>query len=476
MTAPAPITVRRYSRWLLYALAACAVVMGLTVATLRILLVQVPGYRADIQRWAGEATGYDIRFREVTASWPLSGPELRFTGVELARPGEVEPVISAREFSAGLSLWQLLRDWRPALGHVAASGVDLAVERTAANEYLVQGRTLDELLPRRTSAERPEFDLELEDITVRFLDRSRLPEPLTIRLVRLDADIGRDELTATVEIAPPREYARALRVEVSGDLPLPEPMALPARLDLRVEGQGVSLHRVIRYGWGRSGELETATGNVAVRLEVAKGKVQVAGGAVDLRDVGIETGVGVTGYQQVTGRLEWTRSSSGWDAVLSDLRLRRQGRAAPLTSAELRYAAPTDNSPARWAGSSRFLRLDDVYPLLRAAALSIDRGAGLPRTAGGDVRDVEATFVPQQGARYELRGRFNRLGVTLESGEVAFSGLSGSVAADADGGRLQLDSREAQLTLAQFFRETLGADRLRGSICVWRARASACIG
>ncbi len=462
--------VRRWSRWALYALAACALVMGLTVLTLRLLLVQVPGYRDDIRNWASEATGYDIRFRDLTASWPLTGPELRFTDVQLLRPGETRPVIVAREFAAGLSLWQLLRDWRPALGHVVVSGVELSVERSGANQFLVQGRTLDELIPQRSRDQRPELDLELEDITVRFLDRSRLPEPLTIGLRRLQADIGRDEITAELELTPPREYARRLHIEISGPLPLPEPLALPPRLEVRVEGQGVSLHRVLQYGWGSSGNLQSATGNLAVQLQLADGQVQEAGAAVDLREVGVETGVGISGYQQVAGRLDWTRSATGWDAVLSDLRLRRQDRNAPLTRAELHYTAATAAGGERWSGSSLFLRLDDVYPLLRAVAVGIDRDSGLPRSASGDVRDVEAVFAPTPAgpARYELRGSFSRFGVTLESGETAFSGLTGSVAADADGGRLQLNSRDVRLTLAQLFRDTLRAGQLR-ALLLWRS-------
>ncbi|MBM4196096.1 MAG: TIGR02099 family protein [Gammaproteobacteria bacterium] len=463
-------TWRRAWRWLLYTAAACAVLMGLTVGALRLALAQVPGYREDIRRWASEATGYDIRFASLTASWPLSGPALTFTGVELQRPGENGTVLAAREFSAGLSLWQLLRDWRPALGRVTMRGVTATVERTADDRILVQGRTLDDLLPRRDPSQRLEIGLALEDIAVTFIDRRRLTVPVSLSLLNLRAAIGRDDFSASARLEPPGDYGRMVEIDIAAPLPLPATLSWPQSLTMRAEGQSLNLTRLLEYAGRGEQAVRSARGNVAFELEVTDGRPARAAGAVDLRDVAVETGIGVTGYQRVAGSAEWRGSGGGWNLSVRDLRLRRQGRNAPLTQAELAYRPPEAATAERWSGSAPFLRLDDLYPLIRAAASALGRDAGMPRTASGDVRDAAAEYSPPTtgSPAYSAQARFTRLGLAAEAGDLAVVGLSGTLVADQDGGRLQIGSDGVELSLGQLFRESLQASELK-ALLIWRA-------
>jgi uncharacterized protein YhdP len=221
---PAP---RVALRWLLYVAAGVVIAMALVVGALRLLLPLAPRFQDDIRAWALQATGYDLRFGSISASWPLSGPELRFVDVSLRLPGEERPVFAARELSTGLGLLRLVRDRRATLGHVAVRGMAVTVERAANGALLVQGRPLGELLPRRARDPRPELALELYDIDVTWRDASRSPRELGIALERLVASLDGEQLVAEARLGPPAEFGRRLDLELVAPLPLPAPLALP---------------------------------------------------------------------------------------------------------------------------------------------------------------------------------------------------------------------------------------------------------
>ena len=154
---------------------------------------------------------------------------------------------------------------------------------------------------------------------------------------------------------------------------------------------------------------------------------------------------------------------------MKKVRLRRVAATRRPTSAELHYEAAGAATPERWTGRADFLRLEDLFPLARAALAGTEMEASLPRLLRGDIRGVEAEFATPAGepARYSLRLGFDRLGLATAAGDVAVEGLSGSVAADGDGGRLQIDSRGVAVTLSQWFRDMLRAETLKG-LLIWR--------
>ena len=60
----------RLFKWLVYTAAAGVMVLALLVGIARLFLPLVPDYQDDIRRWAGEATGFDVQFERISASWP----------------------------------------------------------------------------------------------------------------------------------------------------------------------------------------------------------------------------------------------------------------------------------------------------------------------------------------------------------------------------------------------------------------------
>jgi uncharacterized protein (TIGR02099 family) len=457
-------------RWLIYLAAAALIVLALLVGVLRLLLAQVPEYQDDIRAWASAATGYDIRFGRISASWPLSGPELSFYEVSLMRPGDAEPVLAARELAAGLSVLRLLRDGRPSLARIAVTGTAISIEHTEEGGLLVQGRRIEDLLPKPPRERTPELDVELKDVALTYLNPRLEPKPIALFLDHLEASFDRERMSADARLVPPARFGRELDVSVESPLPLPSPLALPASWDVRASGAGLDLPKVLSYAVGGAGVLRAAAGDATLELSVRERRAMRVAAEVALRNVVIRSGAEASSFDRFSGRLEWARNMAGWDASLSELRLRRGGRDAPPTNAEIHHLASGEAAPEQWRGRADFIRLDDVFPLAVAALSGTEFEANLPRLAGGDLRNVEVEFAPEaeEPSRYSLRLGFERLNVTTATGEVALAGLTGTIAADGDGGRLQLDSRDARLYLGQWFRDTLQAQTLKGML-IWRA-------
>lgn len=458
-------------RWLrMFAWTAAGVVttLALLVGAARLLLPMVPSYQDDIRAWASAATGYGIAFGGISASWPLSGPELTFVDVSLTRPGEPRPVVTAREFSIGLSFWRSLRAGAPRPGRVAVRGSTLRVERAADGSLLVQGRRLAELLPP-SSPERPELDLSLGDIAVTYVDGRRRPQEIRLGLRRLTADVRQENIAATLSITLPAPLGRELDVELSLPLPLPEPLALPPDWDARIQGRGLDLPGLLAWGTGDAGALRAGGGDVVLRVTVRGGRAEQVTAEADLKDLAVGSAVSATAYERVSGSGRWQRDAGGWDAAVTGLRLRRAGREAPPTTGELQWRAASGEAPARWIVSASFLRLDDLFPLARAALAGSELAQRLPRELGGDLSNLAAEFDVSAGqaTRYSVRLGFARLVAASSTGEVGVSGLTGRFAADGDGGRLELDSSEVVLTLARWFRNPLPARSLQG-LLVWR--------
>lgn len=464
MTSPSRIA----RRWPLYLIALVLVLPALLVGAARLLLPLVPQYQDDIRAWVSTATGYDIRFTRLTATWPLAGPRLSFQEVSLTRPGEDAPLLAAQELSAGLSVRGLLFEGRIALGHVAVRGARLRLERGGDGEWRVQGRRVADLLPQPTADRPPRFDVELAGIDVEYTDSRSGHQDLPFVIGRLRAEIGAQDLVGQLRIRPPQQLGRQFDLQLRLPLPLPPGGALPEAFDLRATGAGVEVPALLAFAGVVGHGLDSGRGDVTLEAVVHKGKAQMLSAELRLRDVALGVGgQGVT-YQRIAGQGRWARSADGWEATLANLRIRRDGQDAPVADARVQFSGADQASRGRWRARTGFLRLDDLLPVARAVLAGTEFEPRLPRVLTGDLRDTEFELAAgaQGPAEYRLSARFERLGLTLASGEAAIAGLSGTAVADAAGGRLEVDSRDVGIDLAQWFREPLQASAFKGQL-VW---------
>ena len=76
-------TLSRWLGWLATVGAAGLILLAVLVGIARLLLPMAPEYQDNIRRFANDATGLDVQFSQLSASWPLHGPEIRFFDVHI---------------------------------------------------------------------------------------------------------------------------------------------------------------------------------------------------------------------------------------------------------------------------------------------------------------------------------------------------------------------------------------------------------
>ncbi|MBM4220992.1 MAG: hypothetical protein FJ170_03475, partial [Gammaproteobacteria bacterium] len=105
-------TISRWLGWLASIAAAGLIVLAVLVGIARLLLPMAPEYQDDIRRFANEATGLDVQFGQLSASWPLHGPEIRFLDVHIRTRDGRQPVLDAAELTVGINVLQLITERR----------------------------------------------------------------------------------------------------------------------------------------------------------------------------------------------------------------------------------------------------------------------------------------------------------------------------------------------------------------------------
>ena len=87
-------------RVLIYSAATLVILLALLVGLIRLLLPQLPAYQQEVRDAAAAATGFDIQFVQLSASWPLRGPELVLYEVLIEDPdtGDYTRILPRRAY------------------------------------------------------------------------------------------------------------------------------------------------------------------------------------------------------------------------------------------------------------------------------------------------------------------------------------------------------------------------------------------
>lgn len=465
---------------LAYVAAAGVMLLALLVGMARLLLPLVSDYRDDIRAWAVEATGLEVRFENISASWPIAGPEIQFLEVTIESPEDGQPVLVVERLDIGISLVTLIRDREISVSRIGIESTAVEALRDPAGAIRIQGRPIEDFLPERQPDEAvqlPRLDVELRDVAIAYRDPGRGEDALEFRIDRLDLRLGEDQLALQGGIELPPEFGQ--RATISVDLPA---TALwggltdddTSQQEWRIYGAGETLNvgNLLRYALDMPTPVASAGGNIVLWAGFAG--QNPTGITIELDLTGIElrgTSDETDRYQAISGRIEWVRDGDGWVLAGSDLDLRREGFFS--TGTDFSLAARPGQSPGErnWEFDGEFVRLNDWFPLLRAFASDDVRQDVLPDSVSGDVSDVavDVRLYPDADPEFEFALRFEDLGVVgLPNGE-GLAGLSGTVVADQSGGRIEIDSDEASLTLPKLFVVPLAVERLEG-LFVWRVR------
>jgi len=474
--------VQKLVRYLAYAAAAGVMLLALLVGIARLLLPLVPEYQEDIRIWAARATGLEVQFQHISASWPITGPEIQFLDVTIESPDDHQPVFVADRLDIGISLVRLLRDREVVVSRVGIEQTRVDAQRDEAGQFFVQGRPLEDFLPERDPDDPlvlPNINIELVDVAIAFRDLTRGDDWLEFRVGKFDLQLGSTEISLEGELSLPAAFGE--RVTVSADMPVDVlqrgffDVANTEVSDTRdwnvyVTGDGVDVAQTLAYLADMPTPIENMVGNSVVWVGFNGPDPAHVTAELDFVNVELRSGPdAVDTYRSIAGRLEWARDDNGWLLAGSNLDLRRSGLLSRPSSFTLAWRPEEGTDGQRWSVDAEKLRLHDWFPLVRAVASEEVRATMLPANVSGDISDLDAEvlILADAAPEFDLTLVIDDLGIVgLPSGD-SLSGISGEVVADQDGGRLQLDSDDVSFNLPKVFATPLAAEALEGFF-VWR--------
>ena len=234
--------------------------------------------------------------------------------------------------------------------------------------------------------------------------------------------------------------------------------------------EDLQLGRIIESFLDMETPFRITRGDVVVWGELAGTKPQSITMEVDLTDIEFETaGERVEIYQRISGQFEWGLQDDGWLLAGSDLEITRDNNASPTSNFAVAYKPGANGAWTEVLATSDFFRLHDWYPMILGIASDDARSTILFKEIHGDLREfnLDLRLAANGPIEYELETDFAEIGISSLAGGESVFGMSGSMVADQEGGRLQIDSTGPILELPALFSGPLRAESIEGFM-VWR--------
>ncbi len=441
-------------------------VLALLILGLRYaVLPHIEDYRSDIERAVSSSLGLPVTVARIDAHWQSWLPYLALHRLEV-HDREGRPALAFDNVEAELS-WSSLFYFEPRFYRLEILSPSLDIRRDASGHFFIAGLPLT--TQTKTDTTFADWLLAQRRIIIRnanivWHDDQRGAPALALKNMdfQLQNNGHRHRFGLTAE--PPREFASRLdiRGDFKGDdLNRLEDWAGLAYADLDYADLAV-WQQWINYPI----ELHQGSGALRLWLEVTQGKSTQATADIALHDVQMRLGkaLPLIDLPTLTGRLSGARTVSGY---------RLNGKNLALQTQDSIVFAPTDfqfewkeNAATNPSGASGVFNAStlDFDALARLAAhLPFDaatRKQLVDYAPRGHLLDLKTHWKGSYNAQGELRPeqygietRFQELGINAQGALPGFTGLSGRVRGNEQGGTFQLDSQQAALELPAVFAE-----------------------
>ena len=485
---------RNILKLLAYAGATGVMLLALIVGIVRLMLPLVPEYQDVIRGWAAGATGFDVQFENISASWPIAGPQLQFIDVIVSSQDTGERVFVADNLSVGISPLILIRDRKVLLNRLGVEGSKIRIRRDADGNYLFQDRPLDEYLKPESGAEEPlrlpDLFIELSDIDASFADDSRSDDEYNFDIERLEIQLSAERIKIDGELKLAPEFgshatvstdlpARLLRSDADSTRNINPRSVIPAAQEWRIYfvGRELKFRNILEYAFQREVPVRQAHGSITVAAGFRERRLQSITGELDLADIDLRIDPDRTeSFKALSGQFEWAREGDdGWLLAGTEISFEPLDLFAPRSDFFVAMQPAASGSGRNIRASAGFLRLDNLYPFVQLAekeGLLVDtlpEGLQLPRDIRGEVRNLHFGLQRADAAPgiFNADFQFVDLAVDGAKDDISVRGISGELAADQDGGHLMIDGQAAEVDMPALFTAPIQVQKITG-LLDWR--------
>ncbi|MBU2675581.1 MAG: TIGR02099 family protein [Gammaproteobacteria bacterium] len=454
---------QRLFKFAAYTAAGVVIMLAIAVGLFRLFLPRLPQYQEDIKDWASAAIGMEVEFSGMDARWGLSGPELEFYDAELYRASTQTRVIAADRVRVSVALTRLLFEEELAIDRIVVSETSIEVRQLDDGRWWVQGAPADELLGKRTGGDGrlPEIEVIGEDVEILLLQPGDA-RPRYFALPGVTVSIDENRIAFDADVRLPDELGRQLSASATQLLTLPQEAR---QWNVIIEADDINLG-----GWsdlrlaGDRGVL-SGTGDVALSVSYARGRVRNASADVDFANVELEQGE----LFDLGGRFELNVADDGWLIAAERFQITRADRQWPEASLRAEVSTDDDGQLLMMDVRASYLDLQDAGLFMSVLGAEQQQQVA---TLGpsGVVRDLIATVsdIDSESPRFDVAARLENCGMAADGKRPGVRGFSGVVRANRLGGSVEIRSADMIVDAPEFLSEPIDIVSAEG-IVIWRS-------
>ncbi len=463
---------RSFAAKLWLALILLTILSGVAVAALRLLLPMADLYRQDAQQLASEILGQPVTIAELSAQWRGFGPELTLKGVQLMdTEGNASP-LQLSEIRIGVGLIDTLFSGTLTPREITFYGARLLIKRRSDGSIVVSGMEALEqggeesgallFLPHRIALKESELYWENQAIGAK-------PLRFTNVSITLSNDGNHHQLDATLYLPDREDGVMALSADFEGELHRPGAWSG----DFYLYGQTLSLAKLLQARIPEEYQIENGTTDMEIWSRWEKGRLTDLEGSFAWHQLHMLSPAlkdGAPGDQleidQLSNRFRWQRTPDGWTLDISDIELKRQGRAWPTSRLSLVTRYDREGRLHLRSGMD-FLRFEDVWAIIGMFPLpwpELDQALTTihPHT---DLHRLQLRYdETDAGTRWSARGQVRNFSSQPWETAPGLANMDARFRIDQDGGEMALEGNAITATFPKLFRQPLLLNGLLGQL------------
>ena len=471
-------TIKKISRWVLYALFMSLLIFALAVIVIRfIVFPNIDSYKDDIAAYASKTAGQKITIGDINTSWDGISPHIALKNIDVY-DAENRAALHLDDVAANVS-WLSVPLLQPRLSQLVINQPALTIRRKADGSIYLAGISLaGESKPDLPNWLLSQSEIRIEKAQLLWLDELRNAPPLTLTNLNLSllnpawkSLFGQHQFEFSAMPSIGTTQAITAKGNFVGS-DVSKMNTWHGTINANFKQTDLSVWRPwLDYTFlNQPIHLQTGMGNAQLTLDFADTKFEKVNVKTALSNVSLLLNNQTTPFiaKQLSGDIGWSNFKNIQTISAKNVKLSTNTginiangngnfstshkNSKPWYKADLKLdqfnlASIKQLAPYFKLSEQVTTKLKDLSPVGQLQTLAVGYE--------GDANKVEA---------YKINAHFKGLGLTAYEKIPGFSNLSGHISATEDGGQLTLQSQKAMLDLKDILRWPIPADKLTGQV------------